>query len=395
MAQTGSGAINARLSAAVENDDAVGVKHLLQMGADVNCRRPRDRGTTWVALLRAAFLGHSEVVKELLSAGARHDARLSDTREGDFSGSGALYLASWYGHVEAAAALLVAGADPNASNALASTPIMAATDRDHPAIVQLLLNAQADLTRRDRNGWNALMLACYLNRPSVLSLLLKAHAETECRDEHQRTPLMIACSKRHCACTKLLLEAGADPNIARPSDGWTPLMFAVRYGSGKSAQYLLAAGARFGRGIHDTKTGWTPLMLNCYYCFESSHAMALRALLEAGADPNRGAGIEYPGCQHTPMSLAKERGATAAIRLLNAAIKRRARQSQDRHVTKDDKGSKEVEESVSVEEQLLIKSRQLEDALRRVEHWRALAHRREEEVARLGKELARFRLEKK
>ena len=68
----------ARFAAAIERNDLRTTRRLLERGADINtrCPNPRDHKASWYALLRAAYLGHAEIVRVLLDAGARSDLRI-------------------------------------------------------------------------------------------------------------------------------------------------------------------------------------------------------------------------------------------------------------------------------------------------------------------------------
>ena len=202
-----------RFAAAVERADVKIAKRLLAAGCDVNtrCPDPKDLQTSWCALLRAAYLGHVQIVQVLLAAGARNDARLShdqvtqsDSQFGndpnvELAAATALYVAAAR-HCEhgnglgLVRALLRYEADPNACNALASTPLMAVMEHgggnivvpgqthlknideqemDTTNVVIELLQGGADPTRHDRNGWTALLLGCYLGRLEEVRLLLE------------------------------------------------------------------------------------------------------------------------------------------------------------------------------------------------------------------------------
>ena len=97
-----------RFAAAIERNDVKITKRLLAGGANVNtrCPDPKDLQTSWSALLRAAYLGHFNIVNLLLAAGARNDLRLqydqvtqSDSKCGndlnvELSSATALYIAT-------------------------------------------------------------------------------------------------------------------------------------------------------------------------------------------------------------------------------------------------------------------------------------------------------------
>jgi ankyrin repeat protein len=113
--------------------------------------------------------------------------------------------------------LLAEGASPDdyGDGIVDKTPLMESVDEleafyddSRAAVTRLLLGHQADVHRRDGNGWTALHYAVGAGRAAVL----------------------------------LLLEAGADPNAAG-ADGWTPLHEAVRRMNPGSVATLCRFGA--------------------------------------------------------------------------------------------------------------------------------------------------------
>jgi ankyrin repeat protein len=125
-----------------------------------------------------------------------------------------------------------APADDYGDGVVDKTPLMESVDEiegfyddSRAAVTRLLLDHQADVHRRDRDGWTALHYAVGAGRAAVL----------------------------------LLLEAGADPNAAA-ADGATPLHEAVRRMNAGSVVALCSFGA--DRSAVDDQ-GRTPA--NCLY----------------------------------------------------------------------------------------------------------------------------------
>lgn len=81
-------------------------------------------------------------------------------------------------------------------------------------------------------------------------------------DENGVTPLMLAAKEGNDWAVKMLLKAGADVN-ARDKEGWTALMYAVRYQNSSDIVSLLRDGgaALRVRNIHNS----TPLLLSAAY----------------------------------------------------------------------------------------------------------------------------------
>jgi ankyrin repeat protein len=115
--------------------DLQAVKRLLQQGADPNAFD--DLG--WTPLIHAAKRGHLDVVRCLLAAGAKVDAR-DEARVGNT----ALAEVAAECSLEMAKALVEAGADPSIPGWMQLTALDRAKKRqrgDGPTVYRLLLNA--------------------------------------------------------------------------------------------------------------------------------------------------------------------------------------------------------------------------------------------------------------
>ena len=75
-------------------------------------------------------------------------------------GTTALYAASEAGHAEVVELLIDAGADVNLANSNDATPLMVACENGETAVGLLLLDADADVTKHLPSGETALFLAC-------------------------------------------------------------------------------------------------------------------------------------------------------------------------------------------------------------------------------------------
>ena len=158
------------------------VQQLLENGAD-----PELSNVFGLSPLHiAAQSGHAEVVRLLLYHGARVNAR-------DVGDNTPLHLASrgpsspncdttdwscrWMlatrgdGHLQVVASLVVAGADVNARDEHARTPLMAAAENGNAEIVQVLLNHGADPSLQSKRGESAMSLAQALWHTAVVELL--------------------------------------------------------------------------------------------------------------------------------------------------------------------------------------------------------------------------------
>ena len=132
-------------------------------------------GGLWTQLLRAAWEGNEQRVRELVAAGAPLDLV-------DGSGCSALHRASNSGHVRIAKLLLDGkyegkGADIDLQTSDDRTALIRASIYGHEAVVRLLLERGADVTLR-YSGHTALYYARTRNHAAIVALL-KAHGARE------------------------------------------------------------------------------------------------------------------------------------------------------------------------------------------------------------------------
>jgi ankyrin repeat protein len=129
------------------------------------------------ALMAAVYRGHQSVVEALIGLGADVDVfaasatgRLADLARAldsgvlhsySFDGWTPLHLASFFGHREAVATLLDAGArvDAISRNSLRNTPLHAAAAGRHTGVALLLLERGADASIPDSGDCTALKIA--------------------------------------------------------------------------------------------------------------------------------------------------------------------------------------------------------------------------------------------
>ncbi len=114
----------------------------------------------------------------------------------------------------AASALLQArGIKVNARNAKGETALMLAALRGNLALVQLLIERDADV---NQEGWTALHYAASSienQAPAIIALLLEQHAYIDAASPNDSTPLMMAVRYGTADAARLLLREGADPSL--------------------------------------------------------------------------------------------------------------------------------------------------------------------------------------
>ncbi|RYP70407.1 hypothetical protein DL769_004969 [Monosporascus sp. CRB-8-3] len=87
--------------------------------------------------------------------------------------------------------------------------LLRAASKGFETVVKLLLEKDADLEAKTRDGRTPLMCAAEHGHEAVVKLLLEKGAHLEAKDTRGQTPLMLAAENGHEAIVKLLLEKGA------------------------------------------------------------------------------------------------------------------------------------------------------------------------------------------
>jgi ankyrin repeat protein len=250
-------------------------KVLIEAGASVDAVESW-RGQT--ALMWAAAEGHADMVKALIAAGADKDARSTivtwerqrtqEPRDKFLPPGGLtpLLLAARQGRVDAARALLDAGADIDLVDPDRHTPLIMALSNGHVDVAKLLIERGADVNMTDKVGQTALWAAVDLhtvpmsNRPAprefdenetsldIIKMLLARNASVDAALRQQipyrtkldrggdgvlgngTTPLLRAAKSADTAVIKLLIEKGANPKAATTA-GINALQMAANVGA--------------------------------------------------------------------------------------------------------------------------------------------------------------------
>ena len=186
--------------------------------------------------MHAAEKGHDEIVRTLLKAGARVDAR--DERNGQT----ALHWAARGGRAGAIELLIAAGADLLAEDSDGLTPEAIALRSGHQALARDLGAKAANRPRRGRSMEGVLRKAVEAGDAAAIRAALEAGADVNARLAGKKTPLLLAAERGSIAAVETLLAAGADPNVRDADDG-TPLMAAIATKHAEIVRLLLRAGA--------------------------------------------------------------------------------------------------------------------------------------------------------
>ena len=154
-----------------------------------------------------------------------------------------LLAAAAQGDLTTIRALIKAGVDANAINALGRTPAIAAAWRGHHDIVDLLINSGVEIDAADNQGRTALSWAAINGYSDIIETLLAADALVDVRDDQGLTPLIRAAWNGHEGVVRALIGAEADVNAA-DNRGVTALQRADEQNERRIAARLRAAGAR-------------------------------------------------------------------------------------------------------------------------------------------------------
>ena len=262
---------------------------LLETGGGATARSTNG----FTPLQFAAQQGNVDVARLLLAAGAGVNEAAPDGIGGDTNAralfkadteASALLVAIDSGHGDMARFLLARGADPNHSGA-GRTPLHAATQREMPDVVRVLLEAGADpdarleralplISRRITQdngltpataGSTPFLLAASFGDVEIMRTLVEAGADPFLTTDDSTTALMVAAGadyvegqdkygvrsypayyetlqRRAFEATKYCLELGLDVNAVNDA-GQTPLHGAVYMGGTLIAPYLVEQGA--------------------------------------------------------------------------------------------------------------------------------------------------------
>jgi len=122
------------------------VRYLIERGADINAKS--CEGST--AIMPAVHRNRADIVGLLISKGAKVNYAIETGYK--FT---PLQLACQLGHVEIVKCLLDAGARVNVTATDGSTPLISAAFKGHHDVVQMLLDKGANPTQRAANGMTA------------------------------------------------------------------------------------------------------------------------------------------------------------------------------------------------------------------------------------------------
>ena len=331
----------------------------IDAGADIETKTRKGRRSP---LHLASCSGALEVVKMLVEAGAGVNVTDND-------GDTCLIDAAGNGHTETVRYLVgLPEVDVNHCNRYNDTALHCAARELHPEVVQVLIDAGADIDTRNNDGHSPLHCASTSGALEVVKVLVEAGAGVNVTDDYGRTCLFHAASNGHtetvrylvglpevdvnhcdryyrtalhCAARELhpdvvqvLIDAGADINIEN-ADGWSPLVcvvetrasglevvkMLVRAGSSVTQNYGLSLAASNGHtetvrylvGLPEVDVNHRDQynMTALHRAASKGHTDVVRVLIDAGAD------IDTKNDDgHSPLHLASCSGALEVVKML-------------------------------------------------------------------------------
>jgi ankyrin repeat protein len=221
-----------------------------------------------------------------------------------------LVLASMWAGITPA--LVSAQVAPTAAEAAQYTGLHAAAHRGDVEPLRKLIAAGANLDTRDRYGRTPLHVATFAKRREAIRLLAKAGADLAALESDRYDAVTIAAVADDEETLRLLLSLGASAKLITSRYDGTALIAAAHLGHAGVVRQLIAAGAPLD---HVNNLHWTAVIESIVLGDGGSrHQQTLRALIDAGAN------LQLADRQgRTPLQLARARGYTEMIRMLDQA----------------------------------------------------------------------------
>jgi len=201
---------------------------------------------------------------------------------------------------------------PTAFEIAAYGGAFAAAARGDAGTVERLAAAGEKIDARDGYGRTPLHVAAYAGQREAMRALVKAGADPNALERDRYDIVTIAAVADDIPTLQVALALGGSAkNVTSRYDG-TALIAAAHLGHDRAVRELTKAGAPLD---HVNNLGWTAVIESIVLGNGGPrHVATLKALLDAGADPNL---PDRSGS--TPLTLARARGYREMIVLLQQA----------------------------------------------------------------------------
>jgi len=192
------------------------------------------------------------------------------------------------------------------------TGLLAAAARGDAAQIQRLISSGEGTEVRDGQGRTPLHVATFRGHHEAMRALAAAGANPNALENDRYDIVTIAAVADDVPTLLVALALGGSAtNVTSRYDG-TALIAAAHLGHAEVVRTLIKAGAPLD---HVNNLGWTAVIESIVLGDGGPrHTETLRALVEAGANVNL---ADRTG--QTPLTLARARGYTAMVRMLEAA----------------------------------------------------------------------------
>lgn len=204
---------------------------------------------------------------------------------------------------------------PTSSEAARYKGLHAAAYRGHVAQIRQLAGAGAELNARDSHGRTPVHLATFAKQREAIRALARAGANLELLENDRYDAVTIASVADDEETLRVLLSLGASAKLVTSRYDGTAIIAAAHLGHDGIVQQLIAAGAPLD---HVNNLHWTAVIESIVLGDGGPrHQATLQALIDAKANLQLkdGQGL-------TPLELAKARGYTEMIRMLEAAVRK-------------------------------------------------------------------------
>lgn len=165
----------------------------------------------------------------------------------DEEGFAPLHYAARYDRATIVQLLINAGADLNVcsdGDNKFTTPLQIAARFNSPDTAHLLILHGADVAKQSNYGQQALHYAARRGNLKVVQVLLKeGNAKANATDNENSTPLHAASQEGKLNVVEILLQYGADPSLS-DNDGYTAVHLAAKDGHDGVLEKLLSTGAQ-------------------------------------------------------------------------------------------------------------------------------------------------------
>jgi uncharacterized protein len=201
---------------------------------------------------------------------------------------------------------------PSAQEVARFSALHTAAHRGNVAAIEAAAAARADLNARDSYGRTPLHVAVFAKQREAVKALVKAGANINLLENDRYDGITIASVADDEETLRVVIQLGANAKLTTSRYDGTALIAAAHLGHDGVVRQLIAAGAPLDNvnNLH-----WTAAIESIVLGDGGKrHQATLEALIKAGAN------LQLTDRQgNTPLALARQRGYTPMVRMLEAA----------------------------------------------------------------------------